>query len=200
MNAGTDTVYMTNGTVDTQFSVGGFSVIDGATNNFIVQCTGATLFQDCSPLFGDTFNLYSNGAGVAVDTANDVVYVDNSEINSVAVFTSPFQITTTSLGSGTAGTAYSTTISTTGGTGPYSWSVPSGSLPPGLTLDPSTRTISGTATTAGIYNLTVQVTDSEAQAQTALRSLSITVAPSDHLRLPTPHWLPARSECHTQPP
>lgn len=41
----------------------------------------------------------------------------------------PTSITTTSLSSGTVGTAYSQTLTASGGSGTYSWSIFSGSLP-----------------------------------------------------------------------
>ena len=78
-------------------------------------------------------------------------------------------ITTTSLPGGTVNQAYSQPVTATGGTTPYSWAVVSGSLPPGLSLSPTgtpSATISGTPTTAGTYNFTVQVTDNAAQTDT----------------------------------
>ncbi|CAG0994311.1 hypothetical protein PLCT2_02657 [Planctomycetaceae bacterium] len=73
----------------------------------------------------------------------------------------PPTITTSSLGFGIINTAFNATITCTGGTAPYSWSVLSGTLPPGLTLDvsstgPST-TLSGTPTMTGNYAFTLQV-------------------------------------------
>ena len=59
---------------------------------------------------------------------------------------SALAILTSSLPPGTAGTAYSTTLSPAGGTLPYIWAVTSGSLPAGLTLNSSTGVISGTPT------------------------------------------------------
>ena len=76
--------------------------------------------------------------------------------------------------SGQAGVAYSDTLAVTGGTGPFTWSVSGGSLPPGLTLNASTGVLSGTPTTVGLYSFTVQVTDSF--GLTATQSLSLTVA------------------------
>lgn len=59
----------------------------------------------------------------------------------------------------TAGTAYNTSISASGGTGPYTYQLSSGSLPTGLSLSPS-GAISGAPTSAGTYSFSVKVTDS----------------------------------------
>jgi len=93
----------------------------------------------------------------------------------------PLSITSGSLPGGKVGTAYSTTLAATGGIAPYSWSVTSGALPPGLSLNASTGVISGTPTSAeSNMTLTFQVTDSEksAQSKTSTLSLSIAAAPS----------------------
>ena len=95
----------------------------------------------------------------------------------VAAAVTPVQITASSVPSGQAGTAYTTTLAASGGTTPYSWSISSGALPAGLTLAAASGVISGTPTTAGTFSFTAKVTDSTAPtAQTATRSLSITVA------------------------
>ena len=60
----------------------------------------------------------------------------------------PLSITTTSLSQGQTGVAYSATLSATGGTSPYSWSIKSGNLPAGLSLS-SAGAISGTPSAAG---------------------------------------------------
>ena len=85
----------------------------------------------------------------------------------------PLSITTSALANGTVGAAYTQTLTATGGTLPYTWTLVSGALPAGLTLS-STGTISGTPTTATTANFTVQVRDA-AQA-TAQRAFSITTA------------------------
>ncbi len=96
-------------------------------------------------------------------------------INSPTPTVMPVSITTTSLPAGTANTAYSATLTASGGTAPYSWSVRSGALPAGLSLTAGTGAISGTPTTAATSTFTVTAKD--AGAQTASTSLSITVNP-----------------------
>jgi hypothetical protein len=90
---------------------------------------------------------------------------------------SPLKVTTTSLSAATGGKPYSATLAATGGLLPYSWSVTSGSLPPGLKLNAATGAISGTPDVAGTYSFTVTVTDSETPPVTATsQTLSITVS------------------------
>lgn len=62
----------------------------------------------------------------------------------------------------TSGVAYTITVQVQSGTGPYTFSVSVGSLPPGLSLNSTTGVISGTPTfgTAGTYNFTIRVVDS----------------------------------------
>jgi large repetitive protein len=88
-------------------------------------------------------------------------------------------ITTTSLLNPMVGEAYNQSLLYTdsGGTLPVTWSIASGTLPSGFTLNPSTGAITGTATSSevGTSNFTVQVTDSSAPAQTATQALSLTI-------------------------
>ena len=59
----------------------------------------------------------------------------------------------------TVGVAYQTTFTALGGKPPYTWSVGSGIVPPGLSLDPRSGTLSGTPTTKGVFGLGIKVTD-----------------------------------------
>ena len=86
---------------------------------------------------------------------------------------SALQIGANTPPAGTVNTAYTTTLSATGGTPPYSWSLASGSLPTGLALS-SSGVISGTPSASGTYSFSVKVTDSAAQTATS-GTLSLTV-------------------------
>jgi hypothetical protein len=76
-----------------------------------------------------------------------------------------------------ASVVYSTTLSTTGGTGNVTWSVTSGALPPGISLS-SAGVISGTSNAPAVYSFTVQAIDSGAPQQKATASYTLTVASS----------------------
>jgi thermitase len=82
------------------------------------------------------------------------------------------QVTTSLLPAASPGIPYSRALTATGGTAPYTWSLASGSLPPGLALQ-SNGTIAGTTSARGLYRFTVRVTD--AAALTGTRALSILV-------------------------
>lgn len=97
---------------------------------------------------------------------------------------SPLSITTSSVGTSTVGQTFSQTLSASGGVSPYAWSISSGSLPPGLSLS-SGGTISGTPTTSGSYAATVQVRDTETQAQTAQKQFSFAVNNTSSSSSPT---------------
>ena len=57
------------------------------------------------------------------------------------------------------GAAYVVSVIAGGGTPPYTWTLFSGSLPPGLVLDAARGVLRGTPTTAGTYNFFVKLTD-----------------------------------------
>jgi hypothetical protein len=71
---------------------------------------------------------------------------------------------------------------TTSGSSTYTWSVPSGSLPTGLTLS-TNGTITGLITAAGVYRFTVRATDTANSANFADRLLTYSVTPL-YLTLP----------------
>jgi uncharacterized repeat protein (TIGR01451 family) len=94
----------------------------------------------------------------------------------------PGVITTSSLPAATVGSPYAATLTVSGGTPPFRWSVFAGStLPAGLTIS-SSGVISGTPTTAGTTSFTVQLNDSADPfyARPVWAPLSITVNPASN--------------------
>jgi Putative Ig domain/Photosynthesis system II assembly factor YCF48 len=85
----------------------------------------------------------------------------------------PPSIATGSLPSGTVGNAYSASLAASGGQSPYSWNISSGALAPGLSLNGSNGTISGTPSASGGFSATFEVTDSG--GSTASVSLAMTI-------------------------
>ncbi|MDE1160688.1 MAG: putative Ig domain-containing protein [Acidobacteriaceae bacterium] len=76
------------------------------------------------------------------------------------------------LPNGTVATAYTASVSATGGTTPYSWSLVSGTIPPGLTLSAG-GALAGTPTTAGSYTFVAKVTDANSATATATYTVQI---------------------------
>ncbi len=86
----------------------------------------------------------------------------------------PLDVKTASLAPAARGLSYSQQIVSENGNGATTWTVQSGTLPPGLTLS-STGVISGSATTDGSYSFTVQAADSSTPPQTASKQFTINV-------------------------
>jgi hypothetical protein len=110
------------------------------------------------------------GTPTAAGTSNVVVTVADSSspantgtynVTIVVSAASSLAITGTLPATGTVGTAYTGTLTATGGTAPYTWSVTN--LPDGVAVsDPSqpSITVSGKPTTAKTYAFVAKVTDS----------------------------------------
>ena len=94
-----------------------------------------------------------NGAEVLVALA-PVTNVDFSLAICSARVISPIRLATAAVG-----IAYNQTLAITPSTSLRRFAITAGGLPPGLTLDPLTGAIAGTATIAGAYTFTVSVTD-----------------------------------------
>jgi len=79
------------------------------------------------------------------------------------------------LPSAVQGTAYNAVMSVQGGSSPYQFSVRSGSLPTGLSLNATTGSISGKPSVAGSFDFTIGVVDSSKDARGA-QSFSVAVS------------------------
>jgi type II secretory pathway pseudopilin PulG len=156
---------------------------------FIVFAEGDNRTNDTGDVAGTSFTIKEQG----VDDYDDIViYADIDKLRS-QICTS-FKITTESLPIGTEEMAYpESNLDATDGTTPYVWSIISGSLPSGLTLQNKTSgtcgsttctssnpcgCISGTPTIDGSYNFIVQVTDNDSPNRIATKSLTITINPN----------------------
>lgn len=135
--------------------------------------------QGCGSLSTSTGTAvtYTAPAGVtSQETLKLTAAVPNTKNTQSATITvNPDPTISGTVPSGIVGTAYSATLKANGGTAPLKMSLGSGSLPPGLTFDASTGTISGTPTTAGTFNFVLQATDSSDVPDTVTVSESVTI-------------------------
>ncbi|MEO6803593.1 MAG: choice-of-anchor tandem repeat GloVer-containing protein [Granulicella sp.] len=135
-------------------------------------------------------------AGLAIDSTTGVISGTPKQFGVYQVTigaqdsSSPPQIATTtlqltidsglslvgSLNNGVVDTAYNVTATATGGLGPYKWSLTSGKLPDGLTLNTTTGVISGTPTVVGNYAFVISVSDSEGTPATLAQPYTISTA------------------------
>ena len=77
----------------------------------------------------------------------------------------------TCCNAGTVGSSYFQNFFTSGGVGPFTWTVSAGQLPPGVTL--TGGHLGGTPTAAGTYTFTIKVTDSAGDQATEPGSITI---------------------------
>ena len=85
-------------------------------------------------------------------------------------------VVTSVLGGGVIDQPYAQSLQAAGGAIPYSWSVPSGPLPPGLLLS-ITGQIVGTPTQTGTFPIVVQVNDGAGQTATRPLQIAVTATP-----------------------
>ena len=157
------TVSASGGTAPYTFSVSSGQVPPGLS------------FSSSGVLSGTPIALGSYGF---IAQATDVNGDNGYRTYTVNITNPPLTISPTASATTQVGQNYSQTNTASGGTTPYTFSLASGALPAGTTLNTSTGTVSGTPTTAGAFSYTILVTDSGNPTQTAWATVSGTIAPS----------------------
>ncbi|TDN78992.1 uncharacterized protein YhjY with autotransporter beta-barrel domain [Stakelama pacifica] len=131
------------------------------------------------------------GTPVSAGTYNFTITASDANSNSGArsytidIVAPTIALTPDMLDDGILGTAYSVTLSASGGVGPYGYSIASGALPAGLTLS-GDGLLSGTPTAAGSFGFTLSAADANGNAGTKAYSIAI-VSPQVNV---TPAALP----------
>jgi sugar lactone lactonase YvrE len=114
-----------------------------------------------TPTVGGTFS-FTVAATDSSSAPNGGPFTSSAQAYSLTIASSTIAIAPASLSAGTAGSAYGNgTFSASGGSGPYSFAIISGSLPPGLQL--SNGVLTGTPTAVGTFYFTISATDSVAK-------------------------------------
>jgi hypothetical protein len=123
------------------------------------------------------------GTSAVTVTLQDSAGTQVSKALSIAVAAPGLVINTASLTAGTEGTAYSLTLSGSGGTPAYSWSATG--LPAGLACS-AAGVISGTPASSGSFTVVVKLSDSAGASVTKSLSLSLTALPENETSYPYP--------------
>lgn len=141
----------------------------------ILSVTGASLFSTTTA----TASGFSPNFKVTVtdSTSATATEVFNVPVHAGAAGATRLRINlATPLPAATVGAGYLQNLAAAGGTSPYIWTQPSGTLPPGVTL--SAGTLQGVPTSAGTYRFVLAVTDSSSpSALFAYQNFQLTVYP-----------------------
>jgi hypothetical protein len=150
-----------------------WSVTAGATQ---LAAVGLTLNPATGALSGATTTLAAGTATFTVQVADTASHTATATLS--VTINASLVITTTTLSPAYTGTAYSTTLAATGGSGSNAWSVTTnlaGLTALGVSLNASTGALSGTAVglVAGSATFTVQVKDSNSDVATQQLTMNV---------------------------
>jgi hypothetical protein len=135
--------------------------------------TGSTFAGDLLALTSITLTTGANTNGRAL-ARNGAVTLDTNNVNTCGVMVCPIiTVNPATLPNGQVGTPYSQTVSASGGTAPYTFTISSGALPTGLLLNSASGAITGTPTTAGTFTFTITATDATGCSGSRLYTVTI---------------------------
>ena len=153
--------------------------VDGGTITFTPPGSGAsaTLTGTPATISGGFAQVTATPTARLVPTPLRPAPPGPTRRTSILTNNPPPSITTTSLAAWTSNQpGYSQIVAASGGTGPFTFALTSGTLPSGLSLDANSGAITGTPLSLGTSSFTVQVTD--ADRDTVSANLSITINPA----------------------
>ena len=137
---------------------------------------GVTLSSSTGTITGSVTQAGTYSYTVQAIDSSVPAQVVTQQTPSLTVLPTPEALTCTVPGTGVVGTPYAgSTCTPTGGTPPYTFAISTGSLPPGLALDPIAGAINGTPTAPGAYTFTIQITDSGSPTQVVTQNASVIV-------------------------
>jgi len=138
---------------------------------------GISLNASTGTISGTPTTAGTSAFTVAVTDSSTPVQTQTASM-SLVIAAAALSLQQPSLPSGQVNVAYAHTLLATGGTTPYSWSVSSGVLPSGITLNANSGVIAGTPNTAGVSNFTIRITDNSSPTQSQTAQASIAIAPA----------------------
>ncbi|WP_374500283.1 putative Ig domain-containing protein [Pseudoxanthomonas sp.] len=132
-----------------------------STSGSLTFTPGQTTRTLTVPVIGETVPEANETFFVNLSGAINATISDNQGVGTITNDDVPVTVSPGTLPNGTVATAYSQTITASGGTGPYGFAVTAGALPAGLTLSPG-GALTGTPSAGGTFNFTVTATDGSA--------------------------------------
>jgi hypothetical protein len=165
----------------------GYLVASGGTEPYAWSISkgslppGLTLDPSTGVISGEPTTSGTSELTVTVTDAGAPAATASKSISITSAARTALSVTSTILPTATAGQQYETLLNSTGGTRPVTWKLESGSLPPGLSLDPETGTIAGTPSASGQAKVTVRATDAAEPAQSATATVTLTTVPESEL-------------------
>lgn len=149
---------------------------------FIVDIAGGGIPAWAAPWSSNILANTQGGSGPRISAAYQVVNATTALTASGTIASgawSAAEITTRvtpvtnllTMSGGVQGTAYSQTLEASGGVGPYTWTIPVGTLPTGLSL--SSGVVSGTPSVNGTFTFTTRATDAHGVTGDLVQTVTI---------------------------